>query len=182
MKKIIYLLHKIRIYEIKIKYIKYKRLLGGGDLLKNLNQFYTFNEYMKSNNLSPNEEDYIEMIYRLHSDTKDVKISDLSKALNIKPSSVSNMVKKLQQKNILKHEKYGSITLNKTGEVIGERLLYRHNVVEEFLELIGVKDCLHEETEKIEHTISIETLVKISNLINFFKENDELISKLKEYK
>ena len=47
MKKIIYLLHKIRIYEIKIKYIKYKRLLGGGDLLKNLNQFYTFNEYMK---------------------------------------------------------------------------------------------------------------------------------------
>lgn len=150
--------------------------------MKNLNQFYTFNEYMKSNNLSPNEEDYIEMIYRLYRDTKDVKISDLSKALNIKPSSVSNMVKKLKQKNILKHEKYGSIILSNIGEAIGERLLYRHNIVEEFLDLIGVKDCLHEETEKIEHTISVETLVKISNLINFFKENNEVKYKLKEYK
>jgi Mn-dependent DtxR family transcriptional regulator len=149
--------------------------------LENFNQFYTFNEYMKTNNLSPNEEDYIEMIYRIYKDTKDVKISDLSKALNIKPSSVSNMVKKLQEKNILNHEKYGSITLSNTGEVIGERLLYRHNIVQEFLQLIGVREYLHEETEKIEHTISVETLVRISNLINFLKENSEIINKLQEY-
>lgn len=151
-------------------------------MLKEFNQFYTFNEYMKGNNLSPNEEDYIEMIYRLYSETREVKISDLSKALNIKPSSVSNMVKKLQQKSIIKHEKYGSITLSATGEAIGERLLYRHNIVEEFLKLIGVKEYIHEETEKIEHTISVETLVRISNLISFFKENNEAMNKLNEYK
>ncbi|EPZ56393.1 iron dependent repressor, N-terminal DNA binding domain protein [[Clostridium] sordellii ATCC 9714] len=77
--------------------------------MKEINQFYTFNEYMKNNKLSPNEEDYIEMIYRLYKEEKDIKISNLSRSLNIRPSSVSNMVKKLQHKGILRHEKYGSI-------------------------------------------------------------------------
>lgn len=147
--------------------------------MKKLNQFYTFNEYMKNNSLSPNEEDYIEMIYRLYEENREVKISDLSKALNIKPSSVSNMVKKLENKNLLIHEKYGCIILSNTGELIGERLLYRHNTIYEFLELIGVKNYIHEETEKIEHTISVETLVRISNLINFLKANELIIDKLK---
>ncbi len=147
--------------------------------MKKLNQFYTFNEYMKNNSLSPNEEDYIEMIYRLYEENREVKISDLSKALNIKPSSVSNMVKKLENKNLLIHEKYGCIILSNTGELIGERLLYRHNTIYEFLELIGVKNYIHEETEKIEHTISVETLVKISNLINFLKANELIMDKLK---
>lgn len=150
-------------------------------MLKAFNQFYTFNEYMKSNNLSPNEEDYIEMIYRLYIEREDVKISELSKALNIKPSSVSNMVKKLQEKDIINHEKYGAIILSKTGKELGEQLLYRHNLVEEFLNLIGIKEHIHEETEKIEHTISIETLVRISNLISFFKENNEVMDKFSEY-
>lgn len=148
-------------------------------MLKKLNQFYTFNEYMKNNNLSPNEEDYIEMIYRLYEENREVKISDLSKALNIKPSSVSNMVKKLEHKNLLIHEKYGCIILSNTGERVGERLLYRHNTIYEFLELIGVKDYIHEETEKIEHTIGVETLVRISKLINFLKDNEVIIDKLK---
>ncbi|WP_373601231.1 metal-dependent transcriptional regulator [Paraclostridium bifermentans] len=147
--------------------------------MKKLNQFYTFNEYMKNNSLSPNEEDYIEMIYRLYEENREVKISDLSKALNIKPSSVSNMVKKLENKNLLIHEKYGCIILSNTGELIGERLLYRHNTIYEFLELIGVKNYIHEETEKIEHTISVETLVRISNLINFLKANELIMDKLK---
>lgn len=147
--------------------------------MKKLNQFYTFNEYMKNNSLSPNEEDYIEMIYRLYEENREVKISDLSKALNIKPSSVSNMVKKLENKNLLIHEKYGCIILSKTGALIGERLLYRHNTIYEFLELIGVKNYIHEETEKIEHTISVETLVRISNLINFLKANELIMDKLK---
>lgn len=91
---------------------------------------------MKNNSLSPNEEDYIEMIYRLYEGNREVKISDLSKALNVKQSSVSNMVKKLEHKNLLIHEKYGCIILSNTGERVGERLLYRYNMIYEFLELI----------------------------------------------
>ncbi|MBS6024002.1 MarR family transcriptional regulator [Paeniclostridium sordellii] len=180
MKKFEYLLHKNRIYRYVIKYSKYKRVLGG-DVLKEINQFYTFNEYMKNNKLSPNEEDYIEMIYRLYKEEKDIKISNLSRSLNIRPSSVSNMVKKLQHKGILRHEKYGSIILSNKGEEIGKQLLNRHNIIEEFLYLIGVRDQIHEETEKIEHTISVETLVKINRLINFLKNNKDVLESLNTY-
>ena len=157
------------------------RLRLGGEDLKNSNQFYTFNEYMKDNSLSPNEEDYIEMIYRLQKEMSSVKITDLSKALNIKPSSVSNMVRKLQQKNLLTHELYGSIILSDLGKDMGKKFLDRHNTVCEFLRLIGLDEYLHEETEKIEHTISVETLVKINDLIDFFQENKDILERLRLY-
>ena len=149
--------------------------------MRDINQFYTFKEYMKDNVLSPNEEDYIEMIYRLKIKNEDVKIKDLAKSLNIKPSSVSNMVRKLQQKNLLSHELYGSIILSDLGEDMGKKFLERHNTISEFLKLIGLGEYLHEETEKIEHTISLETLVCINNLISFFNENKDILERLKIY-
>ena len=138
---------------------------------------------MKENELTPNEEDYIEMIYRLQieNENENVKIKDLSNALNIKPSSVSNMVKRLQEKELLKHELYGSINLSELGYDMGKKFLERHNTIYEFLKIIGLDKYLHEETEKIEHTISLDTLVKIKKLINFFKDNKDILEKFKLY-
>ena len=56
--------------------------------------YYTFNEYMKNNNLTPSEEDYIEMIYRLTMENDKVQVKDISTKLNIKPPSVTKMIKK----------------------------------------------------------------------------------------
>ena len=52
--------------------------------------------------------------------------------------------------------------------------MLRHNSIEDFLKIIGVKNNLHEETEKIEHTISDETLKSIIHLVNFFNEKKEI--------
>ena len=68
--------------------------------------YYTFNEYMKNNNLTPSEEDYIEMIYRLTLENDKVQVKDISKKLNIKPPSVTKMIKKLDNKEILNYKKY----------------------------------------------------------------------------
>ena len=146
-----------------------------------INEYYTFNEYMKNNSLTPSEEDYLEMIYRLSLTQDDIKVNNISKALNIKPPSVTKMIKKLDQKNILLYEKYNSIKLTDIGIIIGKRLLYRHNIIQEFLNVIGVKECIHEETEKIEHTISIETLLRIDELINFFGKNNDILEKFRTY-
>ncbi|WP_243444955.1 metal-dependent transcriptional regulator [Romboutsia maritimum] len=145
------------------------------------NEYYTFNEYMKNNSLTPSEEDYLEMIYRLSLNQEDIKVNDLSKSLNIKPPSVTKMIKKLDQKKVLMYKKYDSIHLTEIGTMIGRRLLDRHNIVQEFLKVIGVNECIHEETEKIEHTISIETLIKIDELINFLNKNEEILKEFREY-
>ncbi|MRN26050.1 MarR family transcriptional regulator [Romboutsia ilealis] len=144
-------------------------------------EYYTFNEYMKYNSLTPSEEDYIEMIYRLSLNEDKIKLKEISTSLNIKPPSVTKMIKKLESKNLLIYRKYDYIQLTDIGEIVGKRLFDRHNVVYSFLETIGLKEYIHEETEKIEHTISIETLLRIDELINFFGENESLLKKFREY-
>lgn len=144
--------------------------------------YYTFNEYMKSNSLTPSEEDYIEMIYRLKLKNGTVKVKDISNELNIKPPSVTKMIKKLDAKNMIVYRKYDNIELTTLGEKMGEKFLKRHNIIHEFLMLIGIKESLHEETEKIEHTINLETLIRIEDLINFIKENPDIKEKFNNYK
>ena len=144
-------------------------------------EYYTFNEYMKYNSLTPSEEDYIEMIYRLSLSEDKIKLKEISTSQNIKPPSVTKMIKKLESKNLLIYRKYDYIQLTDIGEIVGKRLFDRHNVVYSFLETIGLKEYIHEETEKIEHTISIETLLRIDELINFFEENESLLKKFREY-
>ena len=144
-------------------------------------EYYTFNGYMKYNSLTPSEEDYIEMIYRLSLNEDKIKLKEISNSLNIKPPSVTKMIKKLESKNLLIYRKYDYIQLTDIGEIVGKRLFDRHNVVYSFLETIGLREYIHEETEKIEHTISIETLLRIDELIYFFKENEALLKKFREY-
>lgn len=121
------------------------------------------------------------MIYRLSLSEDKIKLKEISTSLNIKPPSVTKMIKKLESKNLLIYRKYDYIQLTDIGEIVGKRLFDRHNVVYSFLETIGLKEYIHEETEKIEHTISIETLLRIDELINFFEENESLLKKFREY-
>lgn len=143
--------------------------------------FYTFSEYMKENTLTANEEDYIEMIYRLCQTTNYTRVNDLSNALNVKPPSVSNMLKKISDKNIIKHVEYGTIELTTQGKKIGKLLLDRHNSVQHFLKILNIEGDLLEETEKIEHTINQETLQAIRKLVRFFEQNEEVLKQFNNF-
>ena len=60
---------------------------------------------MKNNKLTPSEEDYVEMIYRINLNRGNVQVKDVANELNIKPASVTKMVKKLNDKDILEYKK-----------------------------------------------------------------------------
>lgn len=149
------------------------------------NEFYTFREYTKNfkSNLTPCEEDYVEMIYRLSiSNNGYTRVNDLAAALNVKPPSVTKMIKKLNNKDLIAYEKYGIIQLLDKGKITGKILLDRHNTIEKFMKMLDISEDTLEETEKIEHTISVETLVKIKELVDFFTENKEALEMYKRYK
>lgn len=148
------------------------------------NSFRTFSEYMKNeeNQLSVSMEDYLEMIYRLSKDTGFTRINELSEALNVHPPSATRMVQKLGTLNLLKYERYGVILLRAEGKMLGEMLLNRHNTIESFFRLFGIdeKDILAE-TEKVEHTLSAETVKCFERFINFVKENPDVLKRMIEY-
>ncbi len=138
--------------------------------------FYTFREYMKNVDklLTASMEDYLEMIYRLSSQNGFTRIHELSSALNVQPPSATKMVQKLSKLKLVHYEKYGYIIMEEHGKELGEVLLKRHNTIENFLKLLGIKEEeILQETEKIEHTISKKTVENFSVLVNFFEEHPD---------
>lgn len=148
-------------------------------------EFHTFSSYMKKINeeMTASMEDYLEMICRLSKKTGFTRIYELSNALNVQPPSATMMVQKLAKINVLKYEKYGMIILEKKGIELGEVLLKRHQTIEKLLTILGVNDSLIlEETEKIEHTISSETLTSIISFINFLNERPDIKKMIADYR
>lgn len=143
--------------------------------------FFTFGEYMKDNILTISEEDYLEMIYRLCLLEGYTRVNELAQRLNVKPPSVSKMIRRLVDKELIKHVEYGVIQLTAEGKKIGKVLLERHQIVEDFLKLLNINKNLLEETEKIEHTVSPITISKLKQLITFFNQHEEIVVKYNEW-
>jgi Mn-dependent DtxR family transcriptional regulator len=146
------------------------------------NTFRTFHGYMKYEDhlLSASMEDYLEMIYRLSKDTGFTRINELADALNVHPPSATRMVQKLGLMNLLQYERYGVIMLRPEGKKLGALLLERHHTIETFFRVIGVNtESLLAETEKVEHTLSDETVKCFERFISFAEENPDVLNRFK---
>lgn len=150
------------------------------------NSFHTVRGYqlLEQNKklLTSAMEDYLEMICRNSLNGGYLRINRLAGLLNVKASSASKMVQKLGILGLLKYEKYGIIILTENGIKIGEFLLCRHNIIEEFLKMIGINENLLVETELIEHNISLNTLNNIQMLNKFIEKNPQIKSMFEEFK
>lgn len=146
-------------------------------------EFFTFHEYMKreAEGLSPSAQDYLEMIFRLTKENGFTRVNDLAAALNVQPPSVTKMIQKLAEQQLLKYEKYGVIMLEQDGLLLGKNLLDRHNLIEAFLKLLHITDGLLESTEKMEHTMNADILLGIGRLLDFFREYPDILEKFKAY-
>lgn len=140
--------------------------------------FFTFSEYMKKeyDTLTASMEDYLEMIYRLSEQIGFTRIHELAKALNVQPPSATKMVQKLAELKFVNYEKYGIIILTESGKSMGKYLLKRHNIIEGFFKVLGISDNVLEQTEKVEHTISNETVEYMEDFIGFIQERPDIIS------
>jgi len=154
--------------------------------LKNKQEFYTVRGYELLDHgkrlLTPAMEDYLEMIYRNSLQEGYTRINILSELLNVRPSSTTKMVQKLADMGLLDYKRYGIILLTDKGKKIGEFLLQRHNIIEKFLQTIGVNENILVQTELIEHNISSDALNCIDIFNNFFEKYPEILEKFIHYK
>ncbi|PPA71211.1 transcriptional regulator MntR [Jeotgalibacillus proteolyticus] len=130
---------------------------------------------------TPSMEDYIEQIYLLIDNKGYARVSDIAEALSVHPSSVTKMVQKLDKDEYLVYEKYRGLVLTKKGSKIGKRLVYRHELLEQFLQIIGVKDeNIYNDVEGIEHHLSWNSIDRIGDLVQLFEKKPELIEELRQ--
>ncbi|NMA67834.1 MAG: DtxR family transcriptional regulator [Desulfitobacterium sp.] len=126
-------------------------------------------------------EDYLEMAYRLCQEKGYTRVGKISEKLHVKPASASKMLSRLRELDYLEYDTYESIRLTSKGEELGEYLMKRHQIVEDFLQLIGSTNSLLE-TELVEHSLSPETVSKLSRLVEFFESDRESKKKFEAYR
>ena len=129
---------------------------------------------------TPSMEDYIELIYTLTETKGYARVSAIAEELDVHPSSVTKMVQKLDKDEYVNYEKYRGFALTSKGKRIGERLLFRHDLLEEFLEIIGVdKENIYNDVEGIEHHLSWNSIDRIGDLVTYFKADEQRLKNLK---
>lgn len=130
---------------------------------------------------TPSMEDYIELIYNLIDTKGYARVSDIAERLTVHPSSVTKMVQKLDKDEYLNYEKYRGFVLTEKGKKIGERLVFRHELLEDFLEIIGVeKENIYHDVEGIEHHLSWNSIDRIGDVVNYFKKDKKRVDQLRQ--
>lgn len=117
--------------------------------------------------LSFAEENYLKTIYHLSlKDKKGIATNAISDVLKTKPSSVTDMLKKLSAKNMIHHVKYYGVNLTENGRLEALAIVRKHRLWEVFLveKLKFNWDEVHEIAEQLEH---IQSKILIEKLDSF---------------
>ena len=122
--------------------------------------------------LSFTEENYLKALVELtvfDVDSDEVGVNGLASALDVKPATVSDMVRKLRDKSLVNYEKYGKVSLTETGRFKGMMVIRRHRLWETFLfsKLDFSWDEVHELAEELEHIHSEKLINRLDEFLDF---------------
>lgn len=123
--------------------------------------------------LTKTEEDYLKALFYLivESGGEKAGTSQLAEYLSISPASVNNMLKKLKNKGLVDHEKYGKLELTTVGKAFAIRLIRKHRLWETFLyqHMNFSWDEVHEVAEQLEHIRSSKLIMELDKFLGFPK-------------
>lgn len=130
---------------------------------------------------TPSMEDYIEQIYMQLEARGEARVSDVAEALSVLPSSVTKMAQRLDREGYVIYERYRGLELTEKGLTFGKKLVRRHELLEQFLRIIGVEEKnIYQDVEGIEHHLSWNAMDRITDLVEAMKEDDGFVQRLKE--
>src|SRR5476651_2113924 len=115
------------------------------------------------------EENYLKAIYHLSIQSESVSTNQIAAALNTKAASVTDMLKKLAEKELINYTKYQGVTLTAAGEKIALSIVRKHRLWEFFLvEKLNFKwDEVHDLAEELEHISSTDLINRLDEFLNF---------------
>ena len=116
------------------------------------------------------EENYIKVIYHLSLvSPKGVNTNAIAGMLETKASSVTDMLKKLSDKELVAYQKYQGVTLTENGFLSAKMIVRKHRLWEVFLvEKLGFAwDEVHEIAEELEHIKSEALIDKLDEFLEF---------------
>lgn len=124
--------------------------------------------------LTLSEENYLKAIYHLERKSKNgANTNALAEKLDTKPSSVTDMVKKLAEKELVVYKKYQGAKLSGQGKETAIKVIRKHRLWEVFLveKLDFTWDEVHDVAEQLEHIKSEKLTQQLDKFLGFPKRD-----------
>jgi len=122
---------------------------------------------------SASKENYIKAIFHLQQEDESVTTNALAEALQTKPASVTDMLKKLKTQKLLQYEKYRGVKLTPEGKKLAVQIIRKHRLWEYFLveKLQFGWEEVHDIAEELEHISSKKLIDRLDEFLDFPKSD-----------
>lgn len=121
--------------------------------------------------LTYTEENYVKAIYSVQhkNDSGEVSVNEIAERMQTRPATVTDMFKKLSEKDLIHYEKYKKVQLTDSGTSVALSILRKHRLWETFLcnKLNFSWDEVHEVAEQLEHIRSQKLIDKMDEFLGF---------------
>lgn len=120
------------------------------------------------------EENYLKIIYHLSvNNDQAVQTNAIAEKMQTKAASVTDMIKKLADKQLVDYKKYQGVHLTETGRRAAINIVRKHRLWEVFLvEKLNFKwDEVHDIAEELEHINSAELVERLDEFLSFPKND-----------
>jgi DtxR family Mn-dependent transcriptional regulator len=114
--------------------------------------------------ISHAEENYLKAIFKIaEKDDKAVNTNAISALIQTTAASVTDMLKRLAEKNLVEYERYKGVQLTEEGNRLATALIRKHRLWEVFLvDKLGFSwDEVHELAEQLEHVQGDELIQRL---------------------
>lgn len=122
--------------------------------------------------ISHTEENYLKAIFKIaEKEKKSAGTNAISKQMSTTAASVTDMIKRLSEKELIHYKPYHGVSLTSEGNRIATKLIRKHRLWEVFLvdKLSFGWDEVHDIAEELEHIQSDKLIEKLDKFLNFPK-------------
>jgi len=121
--------------------------------------------------LTASLENYLKAIFYIVEEKKAARVKDISKYLNIGPSSVSEALKILAERKVINYEPYGIVTLTDEGHLAALEIIKKNDIIKNFFENVLSVDTKQSElsAEQMKHSVSEDVLSKFVMFLEFMQ-------------
>lgn len=128
----------------------------------------------RKKSISPTHEMYLKTLYQVRGRHQVARVSEIARGLGVSASTVSTVLKKLAEKGLVEHDRYGFVTLTPSGENIAECIVRRYSVLRSVLiELFGVDPEVADiDACMMEHAVSPETVARMGTVLAEAREGN----------
>lgn len=124
--------------------------------------------------LTYSEENYLKTIFHLSQGEEDgISTNAIAARIETKASSVTDMIKKLNEKKLVTYQKYQGVRLTAEGLLAAKMIVRKHRLWEVFLvEKLGFSwDEVHDVAEELEHIKSEKLINKLEAYLGYPTED-----------